>query len=160
MVAISSRFDARLQRVRDGFAHPLSLLSTRTLDIAERNQLGLWQMLSFPTRTLSRSPIRSVMSEATLSSPLSLKNGTLWFGEIELHEEKIVISGWTWDGPFEKDIPIRKITAFETWANRKGPNFRLRIDGEASIQGRIEKGLGLWQNTLETDGRVQFKRRH
>lgn len=99
------------------------------------------------------------MSEAPLSSPLSLKDGTLWFGEIELHDEKIVISGWTWDGRFEKDIPIRKIKAFETWSNRKGANFRLRLDGEASIKGRIEKGLGLWQNTLETDERVRFERR-
>lgn len=100
------------------------------------------------------------MSEATLSSPLSLRDCTLWFGKIKLHEDKIVISGWTWDGPFEKDIPIRKITAFETWANRKGPNFRLQIDEGVSIQGRIEKGLGLWQNTLETDERVRFQRRH
>ena len=100
------------------------------------------------------------MPEATLSSPLSLKGRTLWCGEIELHDEKIVISGWAWDGPFRKDIPIRKITVFETWSHRRGANFRVQIDDEASVRGKIEKGLGLWQTKLETDERICFKRRH
>lgn len=117
-------------------------------------------MLTLPTRTFYRYSDRSVMSEATLSSPVSLHDRTLLFGEMELHDEKIVISGWTWDGPYEKEIPIRRITAFETWSNRKGTNFRLRIDGDVSIKGRIEKGLGLWQNALETDDRIRFKRRY
>lgn len=117
-------------------------------------------MRSSLTRTLHRFSHWFVMPEATLSSPLSLKDRTLWFGEIELYDEKIVISGWAWDGPFRKTIPIRKVTAFETWSHRKGTNFRLRIEDQASVRGTIETGLGLWQTKLETDERVHFKRRY
>ncbi|WP_263785704.1 hypothetical protein [Salinibacter grassmerensis] len=116
-------------------------------------------MLFSTPQTLYRFTYRSVMSEATLSSPLSLRGRTSWFGEIELYDEKIVISGWAWGGPFREEIPIRSITAFETWSHRKGTNFRLRIEDQASVRGKIKKGLGLWQTKLETDERIHFKRR-
>lgn len=99
------------------------------------------------------------MADDNLSSPVTLKNRTLWFGEIELKAEEVLISGWTWSGPTEKTIPIRSITTFETWTKREGTNFRLRINGEAPIRGRIKKGLGLWEAKMESDERVDLRRR-
>lgn len=129
-----------------------------TVDATEPTTLVI--NVFFLPQTLYRFSHWSAMSEATLSSPLSLRGRTSWFGEIELHDEKIVISGWGWDGPFREEIPIQKITAFETWSHRGGTNFRLRIENRASVRGKIKKGLGLWQTKLETDERIHFKRRH
>ncbi|MEF8866667.1 MAG: hypothetical protein V5A20_12990 [Salinibacter sp.] len=102
------------------------------------------------------------MSTATLSSPVALLDRTLWFGEIQLHDDGITISGWTWGGTFQKQIPLREITVFETWASEGTKNnyFRLRIDGEASVRGQIESDIGLWEVHMEADERVDLKRRY
>jgi hypothetical protein len=100
------------------------------------------------------------MSEPTLSSPVTLLNRTLWFGEMQLHDDEITISGWTWGGSFRRQIPIREISVFETWAGEGNNYFRLRIDGDESVQGRITAGIGLWEVQVEDDERVELKRRH
>lgn len=104
------------------------------------------------------------MADDNLSSPVALENKTLWFGKIELKADEILISGWTWSGPAGKAIAIRSITTFETWTEREGTNFRLKINGleingKAPIRGRIKKGLGLWQLKMEGDERVDLRRR-
>lgn len=97
--------------------------------------------------------------DARLSASVTLEDRSLWFGEIELYEDAIVVSGWTWSGPTAETIPLPSVTMFETWSERDGTNFRLGIDGAAPVQGRIRKGIGLWEVTLETDERVDVKRR-
>lgn len=104
------------------------------------------------------SPSRRA-ENAKLSAPVTLKGRSLWFGKIKLYEDELVISGWTWSGPTEETLPLPSITTFETWSVRDGTNFRLGIDGAAPIRGRIEEGLGLWEVTLDTDERVDVKRR-
>lgn len=98
-------------------------------------------------------------TDVRLSSPAALKDRSLWFGKIELYENDIVISGWTWSGPTVERIPISNLLLFETWAEREGTNFRLEIDGELPIRGRIETGVGLWEAKMDTDERVTLKRR-
>jgi len=100
------------------------------------------------------------MSEPTLSSPVALLDRTLWFGEMQLRDDEITISGWTWRGSFRRQVPIREITVFETWAGEGNNYFRLRIDGDASVKGRITAGIGLWEVHMEGDERVDLKRRH
>lgn len=104
------------------------------------------------------------MSEAKLSSPVTLKNRALWFGKIELQEDQIVISGWRWTGPVKETIPIADINSFEKWTVLKGQNFRLNRDGDpdgqqSPLRGRIEKKIGLWALELEKKG-VEVKMRH
>jgi len=100
------------------------------------------------------------MPEAKLSSPITLKNRALWFGKIQLHDDRIVISGWTWTGPIEEKIQLSEITSLEKWSVTEGQNFRLSRDGGAPVQGRIEKGAELWALEFEDDERVELKRRH
>ena len=101
------------------------------------------------------------MSEPTLSSPVTLLDQTLWFGEIRLQDNEITVSGWTWTGPFRRRIPIRKIMVFETWAGGKGDNyFRMMVDGGNPVRGQIGSGIGLWEMRIEADGRVDLKRQH
>jgi hypothetical protein len=102
----------------------------------------------------------SLMPTPRLSSPVTLKNCALWFGEIELHEGKIVISGWTWTGPVEKEIPLSDTTTFEKWTVQEGPNFRLHFSEGNSVFGRIEKGAGLWGLELEDDEGIKVRQRH
>lgn len=100
------------------------------------------------------------MPVAKLSSRLTLKDRAFWFGEIELREDQIVISGWTWNGPLEKKIPIRRVTTFETWwGGQDRTNFQLVVEEGAPIRGRIEKGKGRWEAKMKTDERVDLKRR-
>jgi len=84
----------------------------------------------------------------------------LWFGTIELHEHKIVVSGWTWTGPVEKHVSIDDIRHVEKWTVRKGPNFRITGNGGGSIYGRIERGAKFWADAFREDDRVQLKLRH
>jgi hypothetical protein len=100
------------------------------------------------------------MSEPSLSSPVTLLDRALWFGEIQLYDDEITISGWTWAGSFRRQIPIREITVFETWAGEGNNYFRLRVEGAASVQGKITAGIGLWEVQMEDDDRVELKRRH
>ncbi len=96
---------------------------------------------------------------ARLSSPVTLTGRLLWFGQLQLHEDDIVISGWTWSGPTTEIIPLRDVALFETWSDRDGTNFRVEIDGTCPIRGRIQAGIGLWEAKMETDERVVLKRR-
>lgn len=100
------------------------------------------------------------MADSKLTSPLTLEDIVLWFGSIELYPDKIVISGWSWTGKTEQEIPIQNISTFEKWTNRKGPNFRIRINGEDSVYGRMEEGAELWALEMEEDERLELKRRH
>ena len=111
-----------------------------------------------PLRPRPSSPPRQT-EDAKLSSPVTLKGQTLWFGKIELYENEIVISGWTWSGPVAEEIPIPSLLLFETWSERQGTNFRLEIDGAPPTRGRIESGVGLWESKMETDERVDLQRR-
>ena len=99
------------------------------------------------------------MTVPTLSSSVTLKDQALWFGKIKLHEGELVISGWTWIGPTVRKIPLRSVAMFETWEERDGTNFRLKMDGASPIRGRIKGGIGLWEAKMEADERVVLKRR-
>ena len=102
------------------------------------------------------------MPEPKLSSSVTLKDRALWSGEIELHEDKIVISGWAWTGPVEETVALSTVSRFYKWttsADSKRPNFRLSVNGAPSISGQI-KGAELWASELEDDERVEVKRRH
>ena len=100
------------------------------------------------------------MTEPILSSSVTLENRTLWFGKIELHEDQVVISGWTWRGVSEERIPLGDITSFEKWSVQKGPNFRLHFGQGHSVFGRIEQGIGFWAQELRRGERIKVTRRH
>jgi hypothetical protein len=96
--------------------------------------------------------------EPKLSSPVTLKDRALWFGEIELYEDEIVISGWTWTDPVKEEIPLSNVKRFHRWPpRRKGQNFHVSREDNPSRGGRIEKGLSLWTSELEDEG-VEVKR--
>ncbi|GEM_PF-2165244 len=97
--------------------------------------------------------------ENVLQAPVTLKGRALWFGKIALRTNKIVVSGWTWRGPITQAIPLRDILMFETWAEREGSNFRVELNDGAPIRGRIREGIGLWEAQLDTDERVDLRRR-
>lgn len=80
--------------------------------------------------------------------------------KIELHEDAVVISGWTWSGPVEETIPLKTITAFEKWITPKGQNFCFVRNGEPLIRGRIERGAELRALELKNDENIELKRRH
>jgi len=100
------------------------------------------------------------MPESTLTSPVTLLDRTL-FGEIQLYDDHVVVTGWTWTGPLHEEIPIREIIVFETWAGGKGDNyFRIRRNEGASVRGEIGAGIGLWEVQMEADERIDLKRQH
>ena len=95
-----------------------------------------------------------------LSSSFQLERGTLWFGTIELYENKIVVSGWTWTGPVETQVSIDDIRHVEKWTVQEGPNFRIVENGNGNIYGRIETGAKFWADAFKEDDRVRLKLRH
>lgn len=112
-----------------------------------------------PSRSPTPSPPPERTTDAKLSSSVTLTDQSLWFGKMELHENAILISGWSWSGPTTKRIPLATLVLFETWSERDGTNFRLEIDGGPPIRGRIKERLGLWEVKMDADERVHLKRR-
>lgn len=99
------------------------------------------------------------MPKSDLSSPVNLRGRALWFGEIELREDQISISGWSWTGPVEETISLDNVTKFYKWPpDRKGPNFRLSCESEVSLRGKM-KGAELWARQFEDEDRVEVKRK-
>lgn len=96
------------------------------------------------------------MGQPELSSPITLKNRTLWFGELKLQGNKVVVSGWTWTGPVQEEIPLSNVTEFYKWAptttDEKGTPFVLRWETGSTIRGRIEKGIAPWAMELKDRG--------
>lgn len=86
-----------------------------------------------PLRTLHNFPVR----QPELSSPITLKNRTLWFGELKLHGNKVVVSGWTWTGPVQEEIPLSNVTEFHRWqtttSDEKGISFVLRRETGSTV---------------------------
>ena len=100
------------------------------------------------------------MATPRLSSPLNLEDRTLWFGTVELYEDTVVISGWTWWGRVRETIPLESIAVFEKWSTLKGQNFRFVCNGRAPVWGRIERGAELWALELKKEEGIELKRRH
>ncbi|MFB6098968.1 MAG: hypothetical protein ABEK84_07650 [Salinibacter sp.] len=99
--------------------------------------------------------------DSLLESSLSLENRSLWFGNIQLYPDEVVISGWSWTGPVEERIPIDEIEMVEKWTVTEGLNFRLRsMNGRAPVFGRIEEGAKFWEVTFDQDDRIELKKRH
>jgi len=96
-----------------------------------------------------------------LSSPFSLDNRTLWFGQIDLYENEVVISGWGWTGPVEERILLDDLRRVDKWSVRRGPNVVLHTtNGRKPIRGRIERGVKFWELRFKEDERVELKMRH
>lgn len=83
-----------------------------------------------------------------LSSSISLRNQTLWFGQIKLYEDHILLTGWTWTGRVREKIPLSEIRKVETWSVPEGPNVIMHVNG-SKLRGRIEDGIGLWHWKLK-----------
>jgi hypothetical protein len=90
-------------------------------------------------------------STPLLSSDASLPEQTLWFGEAELHETCIVVSGWTWSGRYERRIDINDIEQAETWSRSGGANLVLHIDTNHELL-RLKTGIMLWHWKLKELG--------
>ena len=103
----------------------------------------------------------SELGEPVLSSSFTLEGRTLWFGTIELHQEEVVISGWTWTGPVTERIDIEEIKKVEKWTVTLGPNIRLyRANGKRPVFGRIHKEAKFWELAFEKDDRFDLTLRH
>ncbi|PSQ69241.1 MAG: hypothetical protein BRD26_06820 [Bacteroidetes bacterium QH_1_64_81] len=89
----------------------------------------------------------SESGEPVLSSSFTLEGRTLWFGTIELHQEEVVISGWTWTGPVTERIDIEEIKLH-------------RANGKRPVFGRIHKEAKFWELAFEKDDRVDLTLRH
>ena len=90
-----------------------------------------------------------------------MEDRTLWFGTIELHQEEVVISGWTWTGPITERTTIEEIKKVEKWTVRRGPNIRLlRANGKRPVFGRIHRGAKFWERAFKKDDRVDLTLRH
>lgn len=99
--------------------------------------------------------------EAILTSPITLRNRSIWFTEIELYREGIVISGWTWTGPVTERFPAGEIDLVEKWTVTLGPNFRLRpADRRQPAFGRIHRGAKFWELALDRHERIDLQLRH
>ena len=99
--------------------------------------------------------------EPKLSSNLALRRRTLWFGEMELYEDHLSISGWRWSGSVWRPIPITDIRRIEKWpATRRGANLVIRPAKERDLYCRIEEGIFYWVKEFRDDERTALKIRY
>lgn len=99
--------------------------------------------------------------EAILRSAITLRNRSLWFAEIELYREGIIISGWTWTGSGTVRFPAGEIELVEKWTVTLGPNFRLLPAGRRQpVFGRIHREAKFWELALERHERIDLRLRH
>lgn len=98
--------------------------------------------------------------EPRFSASVSLDRRTLWFGTLTLHEDHLTISGWTWTGFSEWQIPINDIRHVVRWSSStKGPNFGIRRKSGPSLYCRVEGAFHLAKH-FEQDERVDLKIGH
>lgn len=103
----------------------------------------------------------STSEEPVLSSAVTLEDRSLWFGTLELYEEELVVSGWTWTGPMEERIAIDDIALVEKWTVTLGPNVRVHTTSDRDpLFGRIHKGAKFWELVLEKHERIDLRLRH
>jgi hypothetical protein len=90
-------------------------------------------------------------SSPLLTHGVSLLDRTLWFGQAELHETHIHISGWHWTGRYERRIDLDEVQQAETWSRTREANLVLRLDdGNAAL--RLDAGVMLWHWKLKELG--------
>jgi len=100
-------------------------------------------------------------SNSVLRSSIALEHRSLWFATIVLHDDEILISGWSWTGRVTERIPIKEITTVERWTVGEGPNFRFQsTNGRTPVFGRVQDKAKFWEKALEKDERVEVKLRH
>jgi len=90
-------------------------------------------------------------STPLLSTDVSLPDQTLWFGQAELYDTFIYVSGWTWTGRYERRIEVNDIEQAETWSRSGGANLVLYI-GNTREPLRLKTGIMLWHWKLKDLG--------
>ena len=78
----------------------------------------------------------------------SLPDRTLWFGRARLFEDRVHVTGWTWRGRYQREIPVAEIDEVEWQPRPAKPNLILYLDDGDVFQLRLRKGAGLWNAKL------------
>ena len=82
-----------------------------------------------------------------LSTRCSLPGKSLWFGRAELYEERICLSGWTWSGRFQREIPLPVIERVKWWAAEE-VNFVLYLCHDRVVPIQLHRNAGIWNYEL------------
>lgn len=94
------------------------------------------------------------MEEPILSSDLALRRRPLWFGEIELYEDYLSLSGWGWTGFTEHAIRLEDIREVEKRVVSRGANFVIRLEEEEDLYVRLVDGPFYWLKQFREDDRT------
>lgn len=99
--------------------------------------------------------------EPRLRSDVALRQRTLWLGKMELYEDELAISGWTWTGSVWRPIPIEEIRQVEKWPAPEGMvNLVIRPENRDDFYCRVEGGIFYWVKEFREDERTDVEIRH
>jgi len=99
--------------------------------------------------------------EPRLRSDVALRQRTLWLGKMELYEDELAISGWTWTGSVWRPIPITEIRQVEKWPAPEGTvNLVIRPENRDDFYCRVEGGIFYWVKEFRDDERTDMEIRH
>ena len=117
-----------------------------------------FERCSYPLDALRVVPLMKTPSPPVLSSPCKHMRRTLWFGQIELFDDHITLSGWCWTGRYERRIDLSDLQLTLWWAVGQGMNFKLQLESGKTYPLRITEGAGLWHWKLKemTDSTVRM----
>lgn len=96
-----------------------------------------------------------------LHSPVSLRQRSLWLGELALYEDRLTISGWKWTGAVVHPVPIAEIRKVEK--RRTLPrfsNFVIRPAEHRDFYCQIEDSVFYWVKEFRDDDRMDLEVRH
>lgn len=99
--------------------------------------------------------------DARRSFDLTLENQTLWLGTLDLHDDHLSISGWSWTGPLQEDLPFDHIYLVERWPpTRNGPNFVIYRKQSSALHCKVDGGAFYLANVFKKKEGITLKRKH
>lgn len=94
------------------------------------------------------------VQEPILSSDFAPRRRSLWFGEIELYENHLAISGWAWTGYTRDAIPLEDVREVEKRVAYRGTNFVIRLEEDQDLYVRLVDGPFYWLKQFREDDRT------
>lgn len=96
-----------------------------------------------------------------LTSALALRRRMLWLGKLELYEDHLAISGWTWSGSVWYPLPIDDIRAVEKRPSHpRTSNFVIQPEDRRNFYCQIENGVFYWVKEFREDERIELEVQH
>jgi len=88
------------------------------------------------------------MSTPILSTRCTLPGRSLWFGRADLFRDRIRLTGWTWQGQFERVLPLERVEDLQWWAVTEDVNLLLDVRGGREVPLQLHRDAGTWNYTL------------